>query len=143
MMDEEARKAWPDPLGRTPKSASSQWKGTLEGTNTNPCLVTGSRTDSYHEAELALWAFNEAWYSDECGFKEGYNIIYTALNALGINPLPKSKGGDNQGYSIEHWDEDAVDEDGDQIIEIYDQTYIVNKQEYHVPHTEVLSIWYN
>jgi hypothetical protein len=31
MTDEEAGKAWPDPLGRTPKSASSQWRGTLTG----------------------------------------------------------------------------------------------------------------
>jgi hypothetical protein len=31
MSDEEAGAAWPDPLGRTPKSASSQWVGTLEG----------------------------------------------------------------------------------------------------------------
>jgi hypothetical protein len=30
--DEDAGKAWPDPLGRTPKSASSQWTGTLEST---------------------------------------------------------------------------------------------------------------
>jgi hypothetical protein len=30
MSDEEAGAAWPDPLGRTPKSASSQWVGTLE-----------------------------------------------------------------------------------------------------------------
>jgi hypothetical protein len=30
MSDEEAGTAWPDPLGRTPKSASSQWTGTLE-----------------------------------------------------------------------------------------------------------------
>jgi hypothetical protein len=30
MGDEEAGAAWPDPLGRTPKSASSQWVGTLE-----------------------------------------------------------------------------------------------------------------
>jgi hypothetical protein len=29
--DEDAGKAWPDPLRRTPKSASSQWKGTLGG----------------------------------------------------------------------------------------------------------------
>ena len=31
MTDEEAGKAWPDPWGRTPKSASSVFKGTLEG----------------------------------------------------------------------------------------------------------------
>jgi hypothetical protein len=30
MSDEKAGVAWPDPLGRTPKSASSQWVGTLE-----------------------------------------------------------------------------------------------------------------
>jgi hypothetical protein len=30
MSDEKAGEAWPDPLGRTPKSASSQWVGTLE-----------------------------------------------------------------------------------------------------------------
>lgn len=36
MTDEQAGKAWPDPLGQTPKSASSQWKGTLEGTHINP-----------------------------------------------------------------------------------------------------------
>lgn len=30
--DENAGKAWPDPLGRTPKSASSQWVGTLKST---------------------------------------------------------------------------------------------------------------
>jgi hypothetical protein len=28
--DEEAGKAWPDPLNRTPKSASSSWHGTLQ-----------------------------------------------------------------------------------------------------------------
>lgn len=33
MTDEEAGKAWPDPLGRTPKSASSQWRGTLTGSS--------------------------------------------------------------------------------------------------------------
>lgn len=30
MTDGVAGQAWPDPLGRTPASASSQWKGTLQ-----------------------------------------------------------------------------------------------------------------
>lgn len=29
--DKEAGQSWPDPLGRLPYSASSAWRGTLEG----------------------------------------------------------------------------------------------------------------
>lgn len=31
LTNEDAGKAWPDPLGRNPKSARSQFQGTLEG----------------------------------------------------------------------------------------------------------------
>ena len=44
---------------------------------------------------------------------------------LGINPRPRTKGGDNVCYNMQHYNEGAEDDDGD-ILEAEDQYYPVN-----------------
>ncbi|KAF2824630.1 hypothetical protein CC86DRAFT_407797 [Ophiobolus disseminans] len=112
--DENAGKMWPDPLSRTPKSASSQWADMLE-------------------TELAKWAWKEADYDQDynCDFTDGNtaNRLGATMNALGLNAQLQSKGGDNVCYSSEHFDENAEDEDGD-ILDYLDQRYYVDGAEH-------------
>jgi hypothetical protein len=90
-------------------------------------------------AELRTWFWNEGSYDHEihCDFTQdgtkNYNHIGNALQALGLSTLPQQAGGDNMCYSIEHFDEDAEDEDGDQLQYI-DQKYRVDGQIYSVIH---------
>ncbi|CBX97537.1 hypothetical protein LEMA_P089460.1 [Plenodomus lingam JN3] len=113
--DAEAGRSWPDPLGRTPYSASSAWKGTLEN-------------------ELQTWFWHEGFFDqDNCFFGDDdpdnsileRAHIQTALEYLGLSILPAARGGDNICYSVEHFDEDAEDEDGDEV-EFENQEYVAD-----------------
>ncbi|KAH9863562.1 hypothetical protein J1614_009494 [Plenodomus biglobosus] len=115
--DKEAGQSWPDPLGRTPYSASSAWRGTLEG-------------------DLNTWYWKEGYYSQEnCFFGDAdspdpevaHARIESALRSLGLDIFPATRGGQNTCYSIEHFDENARDSDGDEI-EVDEQHYVVNGQ---------------
>jgi hypothetical protein len=54
-----------------------------------------------------------------------------AVQSLGLSHLPQTMGGNNVGYSIEHFDESKVDEH-DIEIPAYDQKYRVGTVQYSV-----------
>jgi hypothetical protein len=82
--------------------------------------------------ELALWNWREDSdydQSDHCDFSDDSTIehasmIGTALKALGLSDKPRSEGGDNMCYNIEHIDPDSM-EDAE------DQEYVVNGVTYY------------
>jgi hypothetical protein len=55
--------------------------------------------------------------------------IGSALSSLGLSQTPIAEGGDNECYSIEHYDETLVDEDGEEVW-VSDQHYTVNGHVY-------------
>lgn len=57
--------------------------------------------------------------------------IWRAIAGLGLSPLPRTEGGNNVAYSIEHFDEKILDEDG-YPGHFEDQTYEVDGIEYMV-----------
>ncbi|KAF2032388.1 hypothetical protein EK21DRAFT_61098, partial [Setomelanomma holmii] len=89
--------------------------------------------------ELNTWFWHEAEYNQEinCDFltdgTDNYNEIGTALSALGLSSKPKSAGGDNMCYSIEHFDENAKDKDSDFQDDI-NQVYWVDGHDYSAHH---------
>ncbi|KAI4913443.1 uncharacterized protein J4E92_009792 [Alternaria infectoria] len=121
MPDEVAGRNWPNYLDRNPPSAASQWKGTLEGRfypfHHHPYAAIDT---DMHPAELRDWYWHEAYYDPEinCDFSDDFanleinNRIEAALNELGLDTKPVEFGGKNKCYSIEHMEEDAVDDDG-------------------------------
>jgi len=124
MPDEVAGRNWPNYLDRNPPSAASQWKGTLEGRffpfHHRPYAAIDT---DLHLAELRDWYWHEAYYDPEinCDFSDDFanleinNRIEAALNVLGLDTKPVEFGGKNKCYSIEHMDENAVDDDGDDL----------------------------
>ncbi|KAI4658649.1 uncharacterized protein J4E79_006407 [Alternaria viburni] len=124
MPDEVAGRNWPNYLDRNPPSAASQWKGTLEGEfysfHHHPYAAIDT---DLHLAELRDWYWHEAYYDPEinCDFSDDFanleinNRIEAALNNLGLSTKPVEFGGKNKCYSIEHMDENAVDDDGDDL----------------------------
>jgi len=124
MPDEVAGREWPNYLNRNPPSAASQWKGTLEGKlyPFHRHLYPAIDTDM-HPAELRDWYWHEAYYDPEinCDFSDDFanleinNRIEAALNDLGLSVKSVEQGGKNKCYSIEHMDENAVDDDGDDL----------------------------
>jgi hypothetical protein len=79
------------------------------------------------------------WFWHEASFDQNFNChfgddgdhahrIGTALAALGLSEKPKDQGGDNMCYSIEHMDEDLVDEHGP--VPLIDQLYTVDGDPY-------------
>jgi hypothetical protein len=90
-------------------------------------------------AELTTWGWHEAGYdqADNCLFADsGYenqNRIGEALRALGLDPFPKEgMQGDNECYSLEHFDEDGESYDEPDFME---QTYNANGITYSVRRT--------
>lgn len=72
---------------REPPSAESQWTGDLK-------------------QEMYEWYWhdvNPATYT--CKLTDHWNIGY-AMRSLGLNGKPKTEGGDNTCYRVEHWDPD-------------------------------------
>ncbi|KAG9186291.1 hypothetical protein G6011_02847 [Alternaria panax] len=125
MTDEQAGKQWPDPLGRVPTSASSEWKGTLEGKS--PTLTT---PEVY---PYRGWFESEYDQDVSCNFGDNTpnikNRIGVALTDLGLSATPIKDGGKNIGFSIEHNDDQLQDEDGDEVP-IDEQFYYVDNEEY-------------
>jgi hypothetical protein len=81
-------------------------------------------------AELTTWGWHEAGYdqADNCLFADsGYenqNRTGEALKALGLDLFPKEgMQGDNECYSLEHFDEDGESYDEPDFME---QTYNAN-----------------
>ncbi|KAJ4361646.1 hypothetical protein N0V95_001723 [Ascochyta clinopodiicola] len=113
MSNENAGKAMNDL--RTPPSAESVWQGDLRN-------------------DIPKWGWQEADYMSDvnCDFRDepttGSNRIGTALSALGLNPLPATAGGDNECYSIEHFDEALLEDEDD--VPIDEQYYTVNGLDY-------------
>ncbi|KAF1832885.1 hypothetical protein BDW02DRAFT_553766 [Decorospora gaudefroyi] len=114
--DEAAGRLWMDT--RNPPSARSEW----------------SNVKLMHE--LGLWYWHQADFDQDyhCNFADDdsndhTNKIGSALQALGLSSKPKTQGGDNVCFNIEHFDDDAQDDDGDQL-EPEDQYYEVNGREY-------------
>lgn len=73
------------------------------------------------------------------GVSDAQNKIQTALESLGLSYLPFGKGGDNECFSLEHFDEnllpdesDEEDEDNEdhEVKPIEDQTYSVGTDVY-------------
>lgn len=60
-----------------------------------------------------------------------YRKVETAFNDLGLDLFPRSMGGHNTCYSVEHGKEDLLDENGDEY-EQSEQVYDVAGQEYQV-----------
>jgi len=158
MPDEVAGREWPNYLNRNPPSAASQWKGTLEGRfylfhHHHYAVID---TD-LHLAELRNWFWHEAYYDPEinCHFSDDFanveiqNRIEAALSALGLDTKPVEFGGKNKCYSIEHMEEDAVDDDGyDLPVDM--QTYFLDDDPDHkeygvsIPGREIrqtLTVW--
>jgi hypothetical protein len=55
MTDEQAGKQWPDPLKRVPTSASSKWKGTLQGESLELSIsLLNTKLTSIHRSTQAL-----------------------------------------------------------------------------------------
>ncbi|KAI8933919.1 hypothetical protein NX059_009612 [Plenodomus lindquistii] len=106
MTDALAGKEWPDPLGRTPASASSPW------------TIRDFRTWYWFESEYA---------QDNCYFG-GAADIGPALEGLGLNIHPKDQGGDTICYSIEHVDDNDKNSEGEAEPEM--QQYHVGGKEY-------------
>jgi hypothetical protein len=52
--------------------------------------------------------------------------------ALGLSTKPRTQGGDNECFNIQHFEEGGLDEDGDEIamVPIEDQIYRVDGQSY-------------
>ncbi|KAH6875069.1 hypothetical protein BKA58DRAFT_281314, partial [Alternaria rosae] len=125
MPDEVAGRNWPNYLNRNPPSARSQWKGTLEGNH-----------------ELKDWYWHEAYYDPDinCHFSDDFqnheskNRIEAALKDLGLSIKPVGDGGKNRCYSIEHMDENDVD-DYDEEVPVDMQTYFIGDKEYGVSAT--------
>ncbi|KAI8933927.1 hypothetical protein NX059_009620 [Plenodomus lindquistii] len=105
--DVEAGRMWPDPMNRQPPSASSRWRGTIRA---------GLRTWYWHEGQEA---------QSNCDFST--HRIEHVLASLGISSLPRERGGDNMCFSIDHYDENAVDKDGDEVAP-EDQYYVVGQR---------------
>jgi hypothetical protein len=80
--------------------------------------------------DIQNWGWHETPYSPDVGanFIKN-NRIKPALDQLGLSALPLGKGGDNECWSIEHGDEDRVDEDGDEVP-FEDQIYQINNDKY-------------
>ncbi|KAH9880952.1 hypothetical protein IAQ61_001246 [Plenodomus lingam] len=110
--DAAAGKAW-DPLGRTPGSASSQWKGTLE-----------------NELQTWYWKSASVNQAEQCHYGSPSDIG-VALEGLGLNIHPTTDGGHNICYTVEHFIEGQEDDDGDEVPP-EDQHYTVAGKEYKV-----------
>jgi hypothetical protein len=54
-----------------------------------------------------------------------------AVQGLGLSQFPQTIGGHNLGYSIEHFDEDKIDEH-DEDIPTFDQKYDIDAVHYSV-----------
>ncbi|KAH6615084.1 hypothetical protein C7974DRAFT_443181 [Boeremia exigua] len=115
MTIEQAGKGLKDP--RTPPFAESKWQGDFRN-------------------EVSKWGWREGFYEPAifCDFRDDPNLqvknkISTALLELELSLLPVGRGGDNECYSIEHFHEDLVDEEGYEVP-IEDQSYDVDNQEY-------------
>ncbi|KAH9863563.1 hypothetical protein J1614_009495, partial [Plenodomus biglobosus] len=108
--DAAAGTAW-DPIGRTPASASSPWRGTLEN-------------------ELRTWYWKTSMYDqeDHCYFGSPSDIG-VALEGLGLSIHSRAHGGHNVCYEVEHFEEDKQDDEGDEVPP-EDQHYIVAEREY-------------
>ncbi|KAI4642641.1 uncharacterized protein J4E78_010114 [Alternaria triticimaculans] len=99
---------------RTPPSARNQWP------------------DAALTSEISLWGWFTGEYDQKvhCQFaddNEDYHVnkVGTMFQDLGINSRPRTKGGDNVCYSIEHYNERAEDDDGDTLA-AQNQYYDIN-----------------
>ncbi|KAI8933928.1 hypothetical protein NX059_009621 [Plenodomus lindquistii] len=108
--DEEAGGTW-DPWNRQPYTASSPWRGTLVD-------------------ELATWFWKEGdddqtfcYFGNDDPHNDAHHKIADALTSLGISILPRSHGGDNTCYSINHFDEDSMWNPEDQIYTVGEKLY--------------------
>lgn len=89
-----------------------------------------------HNADsIRTWGWHEATYSAafNCDFRDDIEVesshkIGIALASMGLSQIPVGAGGDNECYSIEHYDETLVDEGEEVPLE--EQWYIVNDREY-------------
>jgi hypothetical protein len=80
--------------------------------------------------DLQNWGWHESFYNPDVGANFiDYNRISPALRNLGLSDHPLSRGGDNECWSIEHGDEERVDEDGDEVP-LEDQIYQINNDKY-------------
>ena len=98
--------------------------------------------------ELSLWYWHSASYDQDfnCNLSDDIehdhtNHIGTALEALQLSQKPRTDGGHNVGYSIEHFDEDAKDDDGDEKP-VDDQYYFVGNKEYRVCTRARCAAWF-
>ncbi|OAK93794.1 hypothetical protein IQ06DRAFT_204231, partial [Phaeosphaeriaceae sp. SRC1lsM3a] len=115
--DEEAGKAWPNFLNRNPPSISSEWQGTLE-------------------SELATWGWRESKWDqeDHCDFTAGFmgrGNVKSAFYDLHLSALPKTQGGDNVCYAVEHYDDQKLEDDYSHGM-YYHEYYTVNGQQYRL-----------
>lgn len=81
---------------------------------------------------MAQWGWTPA-DTDEtnsCDF-ENFWKAKPVTDALGLNAKPKSSGGDNECFCIEHGNELAKDKDGKRVS-LMRQTYMVGEKEYMV-----------
>lgn len=96
---------------RTPPSAASPWTGDLK-------------------QELATWKWSEVDPSTYSCKMDDHWKMSSAMEALGLNGKPRSEGGDNVCFRVEHWDPKAV-KDGQRIPAI-NQWYNVDGTDYQV-----------
>jgi hypothetical protein len=135
---------------RTPPSAASRWSGDLKRAKTN--LVSPHTLTSQLE-ELSRWGWHESEYDKgwECDFER--MRLAKVFKGLGLNAKPKYEddgdpaGGDNDCFSITHFDKNDSKEDEDenedefpQMKPVYEQKYNVNGNEYTVSYYSRTSV---
>ena len=115
-------------------SVESVWRGDLQ--SMSKLCRDGRILLTNNPDELHNWGWHQAAYPPEinCDFRDELalgteNRIGTALTTLGLSLLPATAGGDNECFSVEHFDETLVDENGEEVP-LKDQSYSIDDRTY-------------